>query len=516
VATTFEIHPAVGIARVGTSAESFVGPEPGTAPPAGYRDKAGNLLRQAARFRVFRCTRATDGTLRSATEVTPEQAHVGWTVHVVNAKAAAEEFPPVASRRSAAAGAPRLRNARHTDRAALVIDPGPRTVGAPGQRAVFDSGTFLGAAVPLGDIRCDPDGALVVAGGFGTSGFVSPDGSRVPIGNFANNDNWFDDTSDGIVTATVAVGTRPPVEAKPARVIVAPPDFAPGIVNLITLYDVAFQAAVERGWRRVPDKPSFARDVQPILQRALGYQWVLQLARQGHGPGMGMGDFASLWLALGDPSAAHVGARQGVFATLRDPAGRVTDDDFGFMPRLHHSDYATFPNAVLRLTPSQYAVLQRWADGHFVKDLDRPKAVRELVPDALDRVALQACSGGPFFPGIEVGRVMADPQTYSEAFRVDAASLPPGRLTAGNAVPWQADFLACSVDAQPQLAWWPAQRPYQVLTSLKSEVTRFWDRGVTGYAGMVDEWHRLGIVVEQQRADGTPVFVESERKLRPA
>ena len=515
MAVTFEIHPAVGIARLGTSTDVFIGPEPGAAPPAAYRDAAGNLLRQAARFRVFRCTRTATGALRSATEVTPDQAQVEWTVHLVNAKGAAEEFPPVASRPAAAAGAPRLRNPRHTDRAALVVDPGPRTVRAPGERAAFDTGTFLGTTVPLGDMRYDPDGALVVAGGFGKSGFVSPDGSRVPIRNFANNDNWFDDASDGTVTATVKVGTRAPVDASPARLIVAPPDFAPGIVNLVTLYDAAFQAAVERGWRKVLANPSFTYDVQPILQRAIGYQWVLELARQGHAEGTGLGDFASQWLALGDPSAAHAGARQNVLATLRDPADPVTDDDFGFMPRLHNTDYVAFPNAVLRLTPSQYAVLQRWADGHFVKDLGTAKPLRELLPDALDRVALQACSGGPFFPGIEVGRIMADPQTYSEPFRVDAATLPPGRLTEGNAVPWQADFLACSVDAQAQLAWWPAQRPYQVFPSATAQVSRFWDRGVTGFAGMVDEWHQLGVVVPGQGPDGSPIFFESERRLKP-
>jgi hypothetical protein len=32
---------------------------------------------------------------------------------------------------------------------------------------------------------------------------------------------------------------------------------------------------------------------------------------------------------------------------------------------------------------------------------------------------------------------------------------------------------------------------------------------------MVDQWHRLGIVVEAQRPDGTTVFVESERRLLP-
>ncbi|HEX3621702.1 MAG TPA: LodA/GoxA family CTQ-dependent oxidase [Acidimicrobiales bacterium] len=507
--TTFEIHPAIGIARVGTSASSFLGPEPGGAPPTTYRDAAGDLLRQAARFRVFRCERAANGTLRSATEITADQGHVEWTVHLVNAKGAAEEFPPVASRRLTPTG--RLRNAAHTARADLVVDPGPRTVVGAGDRAVFDGGTFLGATVPLGEISCDVDGRLLVLGGFGTSACVPP--GAVPIGNFANNDKWHDDTSDGTVTATVTVaGSRAKVEARPARVIVAPPDFAPGITNLVTLYDVALQAAVERGWRKVPTKPSFSQDVQPILLRALGYQWVLELAREGHAAGMGMGDFASQWAALADPSPNQAFLRDGVLGTLRDPKEPVVDMDFGLMPRLHNTDYVAFPNAVLRLTPTQYAVMQRWAAGRFVNDLDHPPAPVELLPDALDRVALEACSGGPFFPGIEVGRVMADPHTYSAPFCVDPAANGAGQLTAGNAVPWQADFLACSVDAQPQLGWWPAQRPYQVFTKPDAVASQFWHRGVTGFLGMVDEWHRLGFVVQARRADGTTVFVESERR----
>jgi hypothetical protein len=225
-----------------------------------------------------------------------------------------------------------------------------------------------------------------------------------------------------------------------------------------------------------------------------------------------MGDFAAQWAALADPSAATAFLRNGVFSTLRDPAQPVTNADSGLMPRLHNSDYVTFPSAVLRLTPAQYSVVEKWAAGQFVNDLDHPPAVDELLPDALDRTAMQACSGGPFFPGIEVGRIMADAQTYSAAFCVDPKTNPAGQLTAGNAVPWQADFLACSVDAQPQLGWWPAQRPYQVFTKAASATTQFWHRGVTGFHGMVDEWHRLGIVVEARRSDGTTVFVESERQ----
>ncbi len=510
--TTFEIHPAIGVARAGNSPDLFVGPEPGMPAPPKYRDAGGALLRQAARFRIFRCTRAADGTLRSATEVTTDQAHIEWTVHLANRKGASPEFPPAPSKAPLAGG--RVRNAGHANRAELVIDPGPRTLTGPGAGAAFDTGSFLGTTVPLGETRTDAGGRLVVVGGFGASG-SSPRGVAAPITHFANNDNWFDDMSDGPVTATVRMGTaRRAVKAKPAWVIVAPPDFAPAITNFVTLYDVAFQAAVTRGWRAVPDPVSFTRHVQPMLQRAVGYQWVLELGRRGHGPSSGFGDFASRWASLADPSPGAAAGRQFVLGVLRDPAQPLddADPDLGMMPRLHHTDYATNPNHVLRPTAVQYEVLRRWAAGQFVNDLDHPPADVELLPDALDRVSLQACSGGPFFPGIEVGAVMADPATYSEPFRVDAGAHQPGELTAGNAVPWQADFLACSVDAQAQLGWWPAQRPYQVFPTPAAASSVFWDRGVSGYRGMVSQWHELGVVVEARRRDGTAVFVESERR----
>ncbi len=510
--TTFEVHPAIGIARVGNSPDFFVGPEPGAGPPAQYRDAAGRLLRQAARFRIFRVSRAGDGSLRSAKEVTAADATVEWTVHVANRKGAAPAFPPAPARRPG--DAPRVRNASQPDRASLVIDPGPRMLTAGAGVAGFDSGSFLGTKVPLGEMRTDATGRLLVLGGFGMSG-VSPRGTRAPIDHFANNDNWFDDVSDGPVTATVKVGTRRAVAATPAWLVSAPPDFAPGIANFVTLYDVAFQAAVERGWRAAPDPISFTRHVQPILQRALGYQWVLELGRQGHGPFSGFGDFTNRWDQLADPSPDAVFARELVLGVLRDPGQPpdATDPEFGMMPRLHHSDYVMSQNLVLRPTAAQYAVLKRWAAGDFVNDLKKPKAVKELAPDALDRVSLEACSGGPFYPGIEIGSLMVTRETYSAPFRVDAATHQPGELTAANAVPWQADFLACSVDAQSQLGWWPAQRPYQVFPSATSETSEFWSRGVSGFQGMVNQWHDLGVVVPAAGPDGMPMFVESERRL---
>ena len=60
-----KVHPGIGFARVGNSAEYFIGPETVDVPPTpagGYRDTEGLMRRQAARFRVFDGTTATAGT----------------------------------------------------------------------------------------------------------------------------------------------------------------------------------------------------------------------------------------------------------------------------------------------------------------------------------------------------------------------------------------------------------------------------------------------------------------------
>ena len=164
------------------------------------------------------------------------------------------------------------------------------------------------------------------------------------------------------------------------------------------------------------------------------------------------------------------------------------------MPRLHDENN---DSRVLPLTSVQYRMLQHWAAGNFQGDLQNPPPP-ELVPDALDRASLESCSGGAFFPGIEAGRIMTDPQTYGHPFRI-ASTMKPGQITAGNALPWQADFEACGWDMQGFIGWWPAQRPDHVRPEDSPTVFMDWARGISGVQDgtdrdMVDGWHRLGIV----------------------
>ncbi|MFF5291197.1 LodA/GoxA family CTQ-dependent oxidase [Paractinoplanes globisporus] len=532
------VHPAIGVARVGDSPdEYFLGPEvPGAEEsPASYKDKAGRVKRQAARFRIF----AYDDRDAVIGELTADDAEIAWTVHLVNGKGAAKAF-----------AGPGRRNDSVADRSSLVIDPGPRTVAGRQTSSVFDTGSFLGTPVPLGELRTDDEGRLIVLGGFGRSASIPED---QPLPSFADNDGWHDDTSDGPVTATVRKdGVQ--IEVRPAWVVVAPPDFAPGIGNLVTLFDVAENAAVERGLLPERKEISFERDIVPILTRAMGYQWVNQSATRGHRRAVDMGkgaerigDFfeADHLALLKDPGERGAQARRRVFAVIRQPHEDADDATAkrqataAFMPQLSGDGGSATPGRPrtwFTVTPLQYRRLSQWADGQFTAGTPEEPLTE---PAALDRAALEACVGGPFFPGIEMSSRAREPGTYAAAFRF-RADQPPGCMTERMAVPWQADFTDC------RHFWWPAQRPDDVIVDQDYaavtaalfpdgnsplrpiSTTAFprwrWDRGIGDslptsldagrradrrHREMVNEWSQLGFVTPA--ANETGVFVETER-----
>jgi hypothetical protein len=210
------------------------------------------------------------------------------------------------------------------------------------------------------------------------------------------------------------------------------------------------------------------------------------------------------------------------------------------MPRLHDHEYQIIqdgPNAgasvtVLPLTASQYRHMENWANERFIRKLPaRPPL--ETICDALDRVSLEACAGGPFYPGMEAPRIMRNPRIYAGPFRLDVSHLDPGIITAGLAIPWQADFQACQMDGDN--AWWPVTRPDKVLLrlpqtpddplhkqDLAQEVDMVrWDEGISGASDMVDNWDKLGIVRNIQvkkpasvnSAPPPPFFIETQRVL---
>src|SRR5437868_13429131 len=88
----YSIYPAIGIARVGNSeTEYFIGPEaPGEVPnpEGGFKDEAGCIKRQAARFRIY----GLNEDNKAVKEITADDANITWRVHVANRKAGWYQF----------------------------------------------------------------------------------------------------------------------------------------------------------------------------------------------------------------------------------------------------------------------------------------------------------------------------------------------------------------------------------------------------------------------------------------
>ena len=312
------------------------------------------------------------------------------------------------------------------------------------------------------------------------------------------------------MTVTVELGDGT-VATSTAWVIAGPPDFAPGIMNLVTLYDLLFDYGVKRGLLKGPaDDPSdvsFVRHVKPILDRTLGYRWVNRAAAfgydnrgTGHGPG-GAGDFSRHWPALADPSPASEALRASLASRLRNPDRRAplpAMNPLELVPRLSdHEWFGSGPGNVLPLTLTQYQIMQAWGRGEFVNDLGKPVATTELLPDAITRVALEACVGAPLYPGIEVnGTIMNFPERFleGEPFRISHAAVKPGEVTQYNCVPWQADFLYCRWEESrgldlKRLGWWPAQRPDDVF---RAPAPPKWCRGARPWSRLPGNDRPLG------------------------
>lgn len=474
----YKVHPAIGIARVGNHPSAFfvgpetpgspgleIGPDGGESELTAYK-AAGRVKRQAARFRVFEYE-DVDGTEELVGEV-PADAEIEWAVDLVNRKAALTR----------SVGPARPRNRSVTDRDRLVIRSAkPVVIGGADQPAAVLAGEFLDTEVYLGELRTDARGRLIVLGGRGRSASVPP---GAPLPSFANNDGWYDDVSDGPVSATVTLPGQAPVAVhEPGWVVVAPPDFAPAVDSIVSLHDIGFQAGIDKGLLAPEPVPSFARHIAPVLRRALDLRWVDDWDQ-----------WSALlpldWAALADPGPGS--------ATLRARiAGKVKD------PNLAQFEMPLFLETYL----------DQWAAGDFVGDADAPQpAVPE--PEQLDRAALGACSGGNFFPGIEGGENLKDTALYGRPFRLDVTDTTrvyPGCLTEIMAVPWQADFRACDGGV-----WWPAQRPDMVMTDPDAipGSAQEWEDPIGPFSEMVENVLRLGFVVPRE-VDGERVLVETER-----
>ena len=371
MATIYKIHPGIGIARLGNSPEDFcISPEKPAALPiacdAGgnpllapdgqseltitkFKDAEGRIKRQAARFQIYVYDdESPEGRPLKLGDPVSGGGNQGflvdvqWRVYLANKKSCWYEFAQLDGEHGYAKDHPR-RNAKITAseaRQRLIIDPGPRIVDCTRTRTARfdrDGGDVYAPTFPpelkpcsidtLGEIKTDDSGRLLVLGGHGNSGsFLYDEFGQPRIDTYANNDGWFDDTSDGPVTARLMmyspeVGANRFIDVEyPAWVLVGYPRYVPQILDMVTIDEVIEDLAITQFASR-PDlygqagtfdcpqvidptdtealimwragrlrwnptyKPWFYRDVWPILFRADQFTYlttVLALSNYPH------------------------------------------------------------------------------------------------------------------------------------------------------------------------------------------------------------------------------------------
>lgn len=215
----------------------------------------------------------------------------------------------------------------------------------------------------------------------------------------------------------------------------------------------------------------------------------------------------------------------------------------------------------LTLSQTQYFLLQQWADGKFTNHTGgTPYQVWPAT-----RAAVGNCVGLPMCPGIEVTWSMQNPAIYAKPYAIaqfgneasykkrgltpsrdetEGGGCEPGDLTKRMAIPWQADFLNCTIqyvnftnsqenkDSQGRplpptyyTYWWPPQSPWDVITGdgtpeqqaashTPAGVQVHFQRGINSYRQMIIGWSYLGFIRNQntnETDEAFPYLVETER-----
>lgn len=500
---TYRIYPGIGIARLGNHPDSFIlAPEiPGAGPleltdddsvqPVRNYKQGQNIRRQAARFRIFEFETDAAGQTTSREVNISTGAQIEWRVELANEKASAGWF--VDENLPENVNKPRNPGVAQAD---LIIKPSfPPISGATQKVAATAEGKFKGQTVFLGELRTDANGRLLVLGGSGKSASVPPglplgDGSQGPSGpnSFANNEGWFDDVSDGPISATVTIPEQAPVVISDGSwVIVAPPDFAPYNDGITTMFDIVTQAT----GTPPPAIPSFQDHVLPILKAFARLRYVSQLP---------------VWGAI---STDYV-----QLSKLGDATGdQLRQDTLQLLQSIENNTLANF-----NFTANQRQILNAWANGDFLSNFNPNPSLPPLTPDNLDRASLSQSVGGGFFPGIEAGVRMTAPKMYSAPFRISTQpftfnGIPQnpraGFITRTMACPWQSDFFECAEQSATSV-WWPAQRPINVFVDPQAQVQKPWIDSIPNHQALVDNFAKLGFVEPLPRGASEPL-VESER-----
>ncbi len=506
------IYPPIGVMRVGNSeSEYFIGPlvtepEPKTDDYA-YRDQTGALKRQAAQFRIYGFNAAG----KAIKELTADDAEIVWHAHLANQKSSWYQFQMALDIPDAATAPPSLlRNIDVKDRGSLIIDGGEQHVSGKNiEEGHAFRGFFQGKEVYLGEMRTDEKGRLVMLGGHGLSENLNGD---IAI-TFANNEGWYDDISDGPVTAEVMYkGVK--LKVDPAWVICAPPDYAPMQKSVRTMWDLMRDVAVKAGMLTRPARPSFTKDILPIFERLTNLQWVNAGFASAFGWGGQFDYTTAAWkVKLNDPSHANLEMRRTISNNFRryDIPGAEAPQLWPWL----YGDAISIPSTGsvrqhATLSDLQLSFLDQWVKGDFDADyVDRtgcpfvppPMDIDKLPvaeqPDMLTRAAMEFCLADAFHPGCEMTWPMRTAGMYMAPYRLkhapklplvdscyygptmssDVFTLAKGPLLGGQvaggvtrwmAIPWQTDTASCrdgyTSAYDPYLpTFWPARVPNNLL-----------------------------------------------------
>ena len=499
--STFEyrIHPAVGIARMGNSATTYflanekprqpIDPVQATIPgqadkrAAGLRDADGHLCKQGARFRVFAYEYdlvpvvgvgpPARGALLAVWECTPANYDISWTVQVANHKSQTTGTALLSAK---------VPNA-----------PDPVTLpNAPASALRTFTGKPAGR-LDLGSCFVDGDGRLVVLGSSGKAKrFEAAASPGVPASLFWAG--FEDDAADGPVTAQVTpkAGSVMSDAGEPARpatgawVVNALPAYGADLRATVTLHDLAMNHAYETAKKTRGQQPedlsklvTWTQMIRPLLLAQYSVYWAID----HHGMRQpyvipahkAKDDGYKTWLRPARrtdkllPENIWLHFKLGGTKGMPEPAPAY--DSTGSIG-LH-----SMPDLLyLTITELQQKAVDQWAAGTLPRGRGLPETspLPLYKPYQLDLAHLETCSGGSFFPGIEVdrrahwyrtweGRHGTCPEHYDvrvtreiDDTGTDVGPAQAGYLTTHLACPWQADFKDCSG------LYWPHSRPIRV------------------------------------------------------
>ncbi len=327
----YRIHPSIGFARVGNanSTDQFSSP---TIPfanephdtinyykqfPKEYKVK-GQIKPQAAFFTIWEYDKATDKPLEEINLDSKDVVNIGWEVQLCNYKASWAKFNGIKGRDSSDD-----LGQRNTNPDDWVMKPLQRIISGRNighqEEFIFKIGTSNDPSKEqwikgqkeehkyLGQLITDDKGRLKVIGGKGVAASTNP---KSTVTEAFNNPEWYDDVSDGYVKASITLkGQTVVINALPAWVIVGPPDFAPEIRQIVTLYDLLSDISIRNATlskspmlniyprlTQIRDdfnldskkiklttyKPHFHDDIYPILLAALRVRYVHAEAHDFH------------------------------------------------------------------------------------------------------------------------------------------------------------------------------------------------------------------------------------------